>query len=126
VQIISHVVQIQAQIRDAAAVRAACQRLGLPAPVHGKTQLFSSESVGLAIQLPNWQYPIVADLTTGQVKYDDFQGRWGEKRHLDRFLQAYACEKAKIEARRHGHSVTETTLANGSIKLVIQVAGGAA
>ncbi len=48
---------------------------------------------------------------------------WGEQRELDRFLQGYAVEKARIEARRRGHTVTEQSLADGSIKLTIQVGG---
>ena len=48
---------------------------------------------------------------------------WGEQQHLDAFLQTYAVEKAKVEARRRGHSVTEQPLADGSIKLTIQVGG---
>ena len=51
---------------------------------------------------------------------------WGDQGHLDKFIQAYACEKAKIEARRRGHQCTEQTLPDDSIKLTIQVAGGAA
>ena len=51
---------------------------------------------------------------------------WGEQKELDRFLQAYAVERAKIEARRRGHTITEQSLSDGSIKLSIQVAGGAA
>jgi hypothetical protein len=50
---------------------------------------------------------------------------WGEQQHLDRFLQAYAVEKARSEARRQGHTVTEQSLADGSIKLIVQVGGGA-
>ena len=42
----SHVVTIKTTVRDAAAVRAACQRLGLPARVQGKTRLFSGEVEG--------------------------------------------------------------------------------
>jgi hypothetical protein len=122
----SHIVQIQTQVKDAAAVRAACQRLGLPAPVQGATRLFSGEVTGLAVQLPDWTYPVVFNTATGQVKFDNYNGRWGDQQHLDRFLQAYACEKAKIEARRRGHQCTEQTLADGSIKLTIQVNGGAA
>ena len=121
----SHTVTIKTEVRDAAAVRAACQRLGLPAPVQGKTRLFSSEVEGLAVQLPDWVYPVVCDTATGQVRFDNFGGRWGEQKHLERLMQAYAVEKAKIEARRRGHSCTEQTLADGSIKLVIQVNGGA-
>jgi hypothetical protein len=41
-------------------------------------------------------------------------------------MQAYAVEKAKLEARRKGHTTTEQQLADGSIKLKVQVAGGAA
>ena len=121
----SHIVIIKTEVRDAAAVRAACQRLGLAKPVQGKTKLFSGEVEGLAVQLPDWVYPVICDTTTDQIRLDDFNGRWGDKKHLDRFLQAYACEKAKAEARRRGHSVTEQALADGSIKLTIQVQGGA-
>ena len=122
----SHIVTIKTEVRDAAAVRAACQRLGLAAPVQGTTSLFSGEVTGLAVQLPDWQYPVVADLATGQLHFDDFGGRWGDQRHLARFLQSYAVEKARLEARKKGYGCTEQTLADGSIKLVIQVAGGAA
>jgi hypothetical protein len=124
--VMSHVVSVQTEIRDTAAVRAACRRMGLPEPVFGKTRLFSGEVEGLAVQLPDWQYPIVCDTASGQLKYDNFGGRWGDERHLERFLQMYAVEKCRIEARRSGRTMTEQTLANGSIKLTIQIAGGAA
>jgi len=123
---LSHIVQIDTQVKDAAAVQAACRRLGLPAPVQGSVRLFSGEATGLAVQLPDWQYPVVCDTTSGQLQYDNFEGRWGDKKELDRFIQAYAVERAKQEARRRGHSTTEQTLADGSIKLTIQVAGGMA
>ena len=73
----SHVVIIETEVRDAAAVEAACQRLGLPQPTQGTTRLFSGEATGLAVQLPGWHYPVVCELATGQLKYDNFSGRWG-------------------------------------------------
>jgi hypothetical protein len=100
--------------------------LDLAEPVHGTHKLFSSQATGLSVKLPDWTYPVVCDLATGTLRYDNFGGRWGKQKELDRFLQAYAVEKAKLEARRRGHSVTEQSLADGSIKLCIQVAGGAA
>jgi hypothetical protein len=124
--ILSHIVTIKTEIRDAAAVLAACQRLGLPQPVQGTTKLFSGEATGLVVQLPDWIYPVVCNTATGQCQFDNFNGRWGDQKHLDRFIQAYACEKAKAEARRRGHQVVEQTLADGSIRLTIQVAGGVA
>lgn len=121
----SHIVTIKTEVRDAAAVQAACRRLGLPQPTEGKTQLFSGEVIGLAVQLPEWHYPAVIDTASGQVRYDNYNGRWGDPRHLDAFLQAYAVERAKIEARRKGYSVTEQQLTDGSIKLTVQVGGAA-
>ncbi len=121
----SHIVTIETEVRDAAAVRAASERLKLPAPVEGAHELFSGTVHGLAVQLPGWQYPAVCNLQTGKVEFDNYAGRWGDQKELDRFLQAYAVEKAKLEARRKGHSVTEQSLANGSIKLTIQVGGAA-
>ena len=38
---------IKTEVRDPAAVAAACQRLGLPEPVHGTAKLFEGEATGL-------------------------------------------------------------------------------
>jgi hypothetical protein len=122
----SHIVTIKTEVRDAVAVRAACHRLSLAEPVQGKTKLFAGNVEGLAVKLPEWSYPVVCELATGQLHYDNFNGRWGDQKHLDRFLQAYAVEKAKLEARNRGHSVTEQSLSDGSIKLTVQVTGGVA
>ncbi len=121
----SHIVHIQTELRDAVAVRAACERLQLEVPTHGTTKLFSDHATGLAVKLPGWHYPVVCDLGSGQLKYDNYQGHWGEQQELDRFLQAYAIEKARLEARKNGHSVSEQTLSDGSVKLTIQVGGAA-
>ena len=120
----SHIVAIKTQARDPAAIAAACRRLGLDEPVQGTVQLYSAAATGLIVKLPGWQYPVVADTMTGEIKFDNFNGRWGEQKELDKLLQAYAVEKSLIEARRQGHSVSEQLLADGSIKLTIQVGTG--
>ena len=122
----SHIVTVRTQVRDEAAVAAACHRLGLPPPQHRRVQLFSAIVEGLAVSLPGWNYSVVCDLTSGQVRYDNFEGQWSNQIELDRFLQAYAAERAKIEARRKGYSVIEQSLPSGAIKLTIQITGGAA
>ncbi len=121
----SHVVTIETEVRDPAAVEAACQRLGLPQPTQGTTQLFSGEATGLAVQLPGWHYPVVCQLETGQVKFDNYGGAWGEQVQLHRFLQAYAIEAAKLEARRNGRQATEAQLADGYIEVTVQLGGAA-
>lgn len=119
----SHIVSIKTQIKDPAAVHAACCRLQFPVSQHRTVTLYSSEVTGLAVELPGWTYPVVCDIASGELKYDNFKGRWGDETQLHRFLQAYAVEKARIEARKQGHSVQEQTLTDGSIRLQIAVAG---
>ena len=119
----SHIVTIETEVRDPAAVAAACRRLGLPEPVRGTAELFSGEAAGLLVRLPGWRYPAVVDAAAGRVPYDNYGGAWGEQAQLDRLLQMYAVEKARIEARKRGHAVAEHLLADGSIRLTIAVGG---
>jgi hypothetical protein len=122
---VSHIVEIRTEIRDEAAVKAACTRLQLAAPEHKTVRLFSATATGLCVQLPGWQYPVVANLQTGQVSYDNYNGSWGEQKHLNSFLQAYAVEKTKLEARRKGHTCSETQREDGSIRVTVRVGGAA-
>ncbi len=116
----SHIVEIRTEVRDPAAITAACQRLKLPQqPTEETVELFSGRATGIAVRLPEWRYPIVCQIKSGTIRFDDYGGRWGDRTHLDRFLQAYAVEKARLEARRSGHTVTEQNLPDGSIKLTV-------
>ena len=119
----SHVVAIKTEIRDPAALAAACRRLGLPEAFDGTAELYGGEASGQIVHLPDWRYPVVIDTSTGKVRYDNFSQAWGRQSELDRLLQAYAVEKARIEARKAGHTVTEQAMADGAIKLTFHVGG---
>ena len=126
----SHIVEIKTEVRDEAAVQSACSRLHLPLATRGSFQLYSSAETGLGIELPNWKYPVVATSNedghlSGQLRFDNYEGRWGSQELLDQFLQMYSIEKAKIEARKKSFSVTEQRLDNGSVKLTVNVGGAA-
>ena len=116
----SHIVTIATRVHDSATLTAACRRLGLAEPVYGNVRLFSADATGLSVKLSGWQYPIVVDTTEGSIKYDNYEGRWGDPAELGRLLQMYAVEKAKLEARKTGHCVTERTRQDGS--MVVQIA----
>ena len=120
---ISHIVTVRTKMHDPTAISAACARLGLPTPVQGKAELYSGEASGLLVQLPDWTYPAVIDVQSGEVRFDNYDGAWGDPSQLDRFLQLYAVEKAKIEARKNGFTITEQTLQDGAIK-VQMIEGG--
>jgi hypothetical protein len=115
----SHIVTIRTQAKDPAAIAAACQRLGLAAPTHGTAKLFEGEATGLLVRLPGWLYPLVIDTTSGEIRFDNYAGAWGEPQQLDRFRQAYAIEKVRIEAARNGHRLTEQKQPDGTVKLTI-------
>ena len=117
----SHIVQIETEVRSEAAVQAACNKLRLPSAKHGTFELYNSTETGLGIELPKWRYPVVANIDTGQVRFDNYEQRWGEQKHLDQFLQRYAVEAATIAARKQGHSVVESRLDDGSVKLTVQI-----
>jgi hypothetical protein len=100
---LSHIVTVQTKIHDPAAVTATCRRLQLAPPVMGSANLYSGEATGLVLHFPGWEYPVVIDPLTGTITYDNFNGAWGDPGQLQRFRQAYAVEKAKLEASKRGH-----------------------
>lgn len=121
----SHIVEIKTEVRDEQAVRAACVRLQLTTPESKTVRLFNATATGLCVQLPKWQYPVVCDTQSGKVSYDNYNGAWGRQEELKKFLQAYAVEKARIEARKKGHRVSECKLEDGSIRVTVHVGGAA-
>ena len=121
----SHVVTLETQVRDPAAIAQACERLKLPPPRQGTFDFFAAQASGWAVQLPGWRFPLVCDTASGKLQFDTFEGRWGSTSELDAFLQRYAVEAARLAARRQGHSVIEQQLDDGSIRLSIQVGGAA-
>lgn len=118
-------IEIKTEVLGEAAVRAACTRLTRVTPEHKTCRLFSAMALGLCVQLPGWKYPVACNLETGQRRYENYEGHWGEQKHLNAFLEAYAVEKAKIEAHRKGYTCSETRLEDGSIHVTVRVGGAA-
>ena len=116
----SHTVTIQAELKDPAALEAACRRLQLPLPTRGPVRLFDRIAEGTGIQLDGWRFPICLT-DRGELLYDNFGGFWGLPEKLDQFHQAYAVEKAKLEACKQGYTCQESVLADGSIRLNVLV-----
>ena len=137
----SHVVKIDTELRDLAAVEAACKRLGWVFLRDKKTYEWYGRHVGdypipkgmakedmgkceHAISIPGVKYEVgLVKSGSGWAPIYDFydsslkQAMGGIK--AEKFMQAYAVEKAKIEARKKGYKCQETKLDNGSIRLTI-------
>jgi hypothetical protein len=116
----SHTVQVKnIQCKNEAALETACDALGLELSSRAKHQLFGgNKAEGRAVRLPGWNYPVIINTETGEASYDNYGGSWGKQEELDRLIQRYSVEAAKMEALAHGYSVDgEEALADGSIKL---------
>jgi len=116
----SHTVTVKTKIIDLAGIQAACHRLKLPQPTEGEVRLFDRLAHGIGIQLDGWRFPVCIE-SSGNLLYDNFGGFWGLPEKLDQFQQAYAVEKAKLEARKQGYTCQESVLADGSIRLNVLV-----
>ncbi|MCL2349360.1 MAG: DUF1257 domain-containing protein, partial [Planctomycetaceae bacterium] len=73
----SHIVEMTVEVRDLEAIRTTCKRMTLKEPCHGKATLFRKTVEGTLVQLPGWKYPVVVDLQTGKIQYDNYNGNWG-------------------------------------------------
>jgi hypothetical protein len=116
----SHTVTIQTKITDLQAIQAACHRLKVLQPIQGEIRLFDRVANGIGIHLEGWRFPVCIE-SSGNLLYDNFGGFWGLPEKLDQFQQAYAVEKAKLEARKQGYQCSESLLADGSIRLNVLV-----
>ena len=126
----SHFTTIQTQIRDIAALQAACSELGLTLtenanargyysdqPRHGDFVIRLNGPYDIAVNLqPDGNYGLTTDWYNGHVEREV-----GAK--FGRLLQLYGVHKAQAEARRKGLTTRRRTLKDGAIKLVIGVSG---
>lgn len=121
----SHFTTIETQVRDIAAVRAACDEMGL-------TVLENTDARGYGTKRLRGDYVIrlkgrydVALNKQADGAYGLTTDWWGgdvEKevgKSYGRLLQLYGVHKASREARRKGYTARRKTLRDGSIKLVI-------
>lgn len=121
----SHTVKLKTQLTCLESIKRACKRMpGVEFLGKGTFRVYSGNNSGIGIQLPGWQYPITIDIESGELAFDNYGGRWGNEEVLDGFRQAYGVEKAKLEGQNRGYSVQEETLANGDIKVTLNVGGG--
>ena len=121
----SHFTTIKTQIKDMAALRVACDELGvvLVAAASARGYLGNQINGDYVIQLkgpydialnhqPDRSYGLTSDLWQGHVERE-------VGKDYGRLLQLYGVHKASREARRKGHLVRRSQHADGSIKLII-------
>jgi hypothetical protein len=114
----SHTVTIKAQFKDLETILATAREMGLQEPKVDFAKLYASTHNGVVVKLPGWTYPVIIDRQTGEVHFDNFNGAWGKKEHLDRFTQLYAVNRAQSVAKAKGLLTSRKVLPNGSIQVI--------
>lgn len=121
----SHLTTIQTQIRDVAALRAACQEMGLAVEDNAVARGYGStrHNGDLVIRLKgpfdiavnrqqDGTFGLTTDWYSGHVETEVGQ-------NYSRLIQLYGVHKTMIEARRKGYTTRRQTLGDGAIKLTI-------
>ena len=78
-----------------------------------KTEVVLHESVeyGYPIFIPGWRYPVVL-VESGELRYDNNKGKWGDQTSLDILLQTYSVKKVlkeiKTYAQNNGYKIIKS------------------
>lgn len=102
----SHITTCKVEVRDEEALREAAKACGFTVLEPGEHDLYERSVSGIGVELPGWQYPVVADPESGELSYDNYNGRWGELSLLDQFLQEYTAAVISQQAAEQGYSCT--------------------
>lgn len=122
----SHFANIETQIRDITALKAACAEMGLSVLENAKARGFGDKTrrgefviklkgpYDIAVnKVENGTYAFTTDWWRGHVE-EEVGPKFGK------LLQMYGVYKAQIEARRKGFMTRRQVLKDGAIKLIIQ------
>ena len=109
----SHFTSISAEIRDLEALRVAVARCGGEIVENAECRYYyGTQQKEIVIKLPGSKYDAALERQTDgsyRLTADWYQGHVAQYlgTNGDNLLQLYAVEKAKLEGRRRGYSVTE-------------------
>lgn len=117
----SHTMNIAIDMRDRAALKAACDRLAIHYS-EGQHRLYNTTRTGFGVYLPGWNFPVVVN-DDGTVDLDNYGGRWGKMEALHKLQAYYGAAKATAEARKLGHEVYEYQDQNGDLRLRVVIGG---
>lgn len=122
----SHTATVKTQLKDVNALKAACTALRLPfTEGRHEVRLYSgSQYADFSCTLPGWHYPIALSTKSGEVKYDNFNGRWGDMAEFDKLHQEYALQVSEQtqdvqELIQQGWNVMRETQPNGDVHLLL-------
>ncbi len=121
----SHFVTVETQIKDVAALKAACRELGLGVQENAEARGYAANRQhGDFVITLKGPYDIAVnrkqDGTFG-LTADQWQGHVAKEVGVNftKLMKLYSVHKVLIEAKRKGHTVRRQDLKDGSVKLTV-------
>jgi hypothetical protein len=105
----SHTATIQIDFSNRQLLKQVCKELGLQyrEGLH-QIRLYEGEvAADFSIQLPGWRYPIA--ICGNEVRYDNFNGNWGQVEGLQRLQDQYSKLLTIQHAEQQGWTWEEVT-----------------
>lgn len=83
-----------------------------------EAKLYQGTTKGAAVvKFKSWNYPVVIK-ADGTVEFDNYNGSWGDQKHLDKLTQLYAAEVTVQKVKQQGlRIISQTTKADGTIQI---------
>ena len=117
----SHIATVKVKVKDLDLFEQACEQYGVRLMRRtARHQLYSDTVEGIAyIDLPGrWRYPVVIQ-KDGSLKFDNYNGRWGDPKYLHRILQAYSRNVVTKQAQRMGMTTRAQVGKDGSLVMTL-------
>lgn len=101
----SHVATIKTEFKNKNILKKALKDLGISVREGKHTVKTYSEEINceMSFQLPGWRYPVA--VLDKELKFDSFNGAWGNIEELYKVQREYAKDMALKEAEDNGFSV---------------------
>lgn len=124
----SHKTTIKTEIHDLEALKRAAAKCDEVAEIKVaeagqeiEGRLYQGVTKGAAvIKFKSWNYPVVIK-ADGTAEYDNYNGNWGETKHLDKLTQLYAAEVVVQKVKTSGlRIISQETKADGTIRIQAQ------
>jgi len=118
----SHTSDINLKINSIEALRRVCDKLGWEMNENGSATFYDGKKRdGITVKLPGWRYAVVINREEGKVLFDNYNGSWGNIKHLNKLKAHYAIEYGKIQARRMGYTTVYQENNEGELVLTVNV-----
>jgi len=115
----SHTVSLELKIKDKELFKQVARQKGYRVE-EMRFRLYSSAEKGLGVFLPGWRYPAVVT-EEGELRYDNYNGRWGKQEVLDELVQEYAVQLVHKKALEQGLTLVSQKTTQGEVEIVLAV-----